>query len=113
MTEKRIIQRTAKATNVDLKTCEVVIHQFFIELKKSIMTAETVQITDFGKFQLKRLGARVQRKNFVSGRPSISDEHIKISFLAYADLNRRAQRRLKNKLRKEAMEIGYADQSAE
>lgn len=108
MTEKRIIARTAKETGVPLATCDLVVHQFFTELKKSIMTAQTVQITDFGKFQLKRLGTRVQRVNHISGRTSIIDEHLKISFLAYSDLNRRAQRKLKRQLSKEAKELGYA-----
>ena len=64
------------------------------------MKGRTVQVENFGTFRLKHLGRRVKSLDMINNPDDygVSEEHYKVTFLAYADLRRRAQRRLKREI---------------
>ena len=69
------------------------------------MEGKTVQVAEFGTFRLKHLGRRINYNMFDPDTPSVSEEHLKISFMALTDLKRRAERKLKRqKAREESNE---------
>ena len=104
MTEKNIITAVAKNTGYDHDTVETIFTNIFKVIGDSIMKEKKVQIKDFGSFHLKHLQRRVIGTHYMSGEEAVAPEHYKINFLAYADLKRRAQRKLIRQLKKMAEE---------
>ena len=94
MTEKHIIQRVAKDTGYDEKIVETIVEYTFKALSDAIMRTKIVQIRNFGSFHLKHLRRRVIGTHYMSGEEAVSPEHYKINFMAYADLKRRAERKM-------------------
>jgi len=102
MTEKNIIKAVEKNTGYDHETVEKIFTNIFKVIGDSIMKEKNVQIKDFGSFHLKHLHRRVIGTHYMTGEEAESPEHYKINFMAYADLKRRAQRKLMRQLKKMA-----------
>lgn len=101
MTEKNIINKVSKDTGYSPEVVEPILTDIFKVISDSVMTEKIVQIRGFGSFHLKHLGRRVMAKHYMSGEEAVTPEHYKINFLAYADLKRRAERKLQRKKKKE------------
>lgn len=101
----RIVAHLAKTTGIDSETCKKLFDTTFWIINKKIMEGKTVRIADFGTFRLKHLGKRMRCYDAIlfPNDYQISEEHFKVSFMACADVKRRAQR-LMNKHKRKAEE---------
>lgn len=91
----RLINAISKNTGYAEEAIAQIFKETFRVINDKIMDGKTVQVEDFGSFRLKHLGRRV--KIYYPGFPelnSVSEEHLKITFMAYADVRRRADRKL-------------------
>lgn len=98
---RQIVTQLSKKTGLDYLKADEVVEYLFDHISKKIMQGYTVQVTNFGSFKLKHLGRRVQMNETMTDHPSVSEEHLKIHFMAYDDLKRRAKRKLLKKKREE------------
>ena len=110
----RIVAHLAQTTGIDSETCRKIFETTFWIINKKIMEGKTVQVADFGTFRLKHMEKRMScyDKILFPNEYQISEEHYKVSFLAYEDVKRRAQRLL-NKKKKKAEEAANDDSRTE
>ena len=102
MTEKDIIKKVVNDTGVEKEIVEPVFNDIFKVIGDSVMKEKNVQIKNFGSFHLKHLGRRVVGVHYMTGEEATSPEHFKVTFLAYSDLKRRAERKLIRQQKKQA-----------
>lgn len=107
--KSRLIKDISKRCEMPEEEVDKIFTTTFEVIKDRIMDGYTVQIEDFGNFKLKHLKRRAIGMHYVSGRPAVSEEHLKIEFLAYSDLKRRAQRKLMRQKKKEEEAAKNAD----
>ena len=102
--DRHFIKKAAAEAGVDIEKTEIIFRSIFKQISDEVMKGKTVQIGEFGSFKLKHLGRRVSVNVFDPQYEAVSKEHLKISFTAYADLNRRAERKLIRQKKKEEEE---------
>lgn len=107
----QIVTEVSKKVNLDYMKMDEVFEVLFHHIMTKIMAGYTVQLDKFGSFKLKHLGRRVQLNELMCDHPSVSEEHLKIHFMAYDDLKRRARRKLM-KERREARRKAEAEEMA-
>lgn len=107
--KERLVKDIVKRCDVPEDVVDKVFTTTFEVIKDRIMDGYTVQVENFGNFKLKHLKRRAIGMHYVSGRPAVSEEHLKIEFLAYVDLQRRAKRKLLRQKRKEEEAAKNAD----
>lgn len=97
---KRLYTAISKESGIDEDTVKKVFAATFDAITENVMKGRTVQVENFGTFRLKHLGRRVKSLDMINNPDDygVSEEHYKVTFLAYADLRRRAQRRLKREI---------------
>lgn len=109
MTEKNIVLKVAKNTGYPPEEVLDIFTDIFKVISDGVMKDRSVQIRNFGTFNLKCLGRRVINYHYITGEPAVATEHYKINFVAFADLRRRAQRKrqrdINKQLKKEQMEM--------
>lgn len=107
----QIVANVSSKTGVDYMKIDEIFRVTFEVIMDKIMRGYTVQVDKFGSFKLKHLGRRVQMNETMTDHPSVSEEHLKIHFMAYDDLKRRARRKLL-KQRREARRKAEAEERA-
>lgn len=95
------VKAVSKETGVSEDTVSAVYDAVFKTISDKIMAGKTVQVPDFGNFKLKHLDRRATYNYLTQGVTSVADEHLKIHFMAYTDLKRRATRKLKRQKARE------------
>lgn len=109
---QQIVTQISKKTGLDYMQVDEIFEIIFKLITEKIMHGYTVQIDKFGSFRLKHLGRRVQMNELMTDHPSVSEEHLKIHFMAYDDIKRRARRKLlkdRRKAKKEAEALEMAN----
>ena len=95
------VKAVAKETGVSEEVVSAVYDALFENISDHIMCGKTVQIPEFGNFKLKHLSRRATYDFMTQDVTSFSEEHLKIHFMAYTDLKRRATRKLKRQKARE------------
>ena len=103
--KKMTVKAVAKDVGMSEESVSKVYDSLFKIMGKKIMEGYTVQVEEFGSFKLKHLGRRVQPHHALNPDHEVfSEEHLKIHFMAFADLRRRAERKLMRQKKKEEEE---------
>lgn len=88
------VSAVAKSIGVSEDIVSAVYDEIFKVITDNVMKCRTVQVPGFGNFKLKHLGRRAAFDWNTQTVSTASEEHLKITFMAYADVARRLQRKL-------------------
>lgn len=101
--DKDQIKKVAAATGCTKEQVDEIYRAIFKVIGDYVMKGKTVQVKDFGTFRLKHLHRRAMEVQDIVNWEKVSPEHFKITFMANADLRRRADRKLLRQKKKEAL----------